>query len=365
MVSGAPRELQKQGSIEKILIWLPSPMGDAILCTPALRALRKHFKSSHLTFFAGGTIRQVLSPCGFGNDWLEQKSKSPLAIARMLRPGKFSRAILFKNSFASALAVFSAQIPARVGYARQGRSILLTDKLYPQKLLNGKFKPVSMIDYYLAIASELGANTNDRSLELSVDSHDRQTLTNKLPELAGFEGPIVVLVPGGAFGPSKCWPTERFAQTADWLITYYDAKVMVSVALDVAERKIAEQICNAGRHHLIDLAQRHVSLGELKALFSTADLVISNDTGPRHIAIALGRKVISLFGPNDPVWTDTAYEQEIQLVADVPCAPCSRPKCNQSDHLCMKAITVEMVCDAAKKLLANEPVVNHEPGLKQ
>jgi heptosyltransferase-2 len=89
----------------------------------------------------------------------------------------------------------------------------------------------------------------------------------------------------------------------------------------------------------------------LKVLFSIADLVISNDTGPRHIAAAFGRKVITLFGPNDPAWTDTGYENEIQIVGDVPCAPCGKPVCRKSEHLCMQAITVEMVCNAAKKLL--------------
>ncbi len=96
-----------------------------------------------------------------------------------------------------------------------------------------------------------------------------------------------------------------------------------------------------------------ISLGELKALFSLAELVISNDTGPRHIAIALGRKVITLFGPNNPAWTDTGCENEIQIIGNVHCAPCSKPKCKKSEHICMQAITVEMVCEAAKELLEN------------
>jgi heptosyltransferase-2 len=85
-----------------------------------------------------------------------------------------------------------------------------------------------------------------------------------------------------------------------------------------------------------------------------ADLVISNDTGPRHIAIALKRKVITLFGPNDPAWTDTGYENEIKIVGDAPCAPCTKPVCKMSEHLCMQAITVDMVCNAAEKLLKNK-----------
>ena len=335
----------------EILIWLPSPMGDAVLCTPALRAIRQYFKSCKISFFAKPAVRKVLSPGSFNDGWLEQQNKNPFAIAKMLKRHKFTHAILFKNSFASGLAVSLARIPVRIGYAREGRGLLLTDKLYPPKLSDGKFKPLSMIDYYLAIASRLGADTTDKNLELLLDPRDQEKLKAKLPEVVNADRPIAVIVPGGAFGPSKCWLNERFAQTADWLITNYNATVVVSVASNSVERQIAGEICNSSKHKLINLAEKPITLGELKSLFSIADLVISNDTGPRHIAVALERKIISLFGPNDPAWTGTGCENEIQIVGDVSCAPCSKPICEKKEHLCMQAITVEMVCDAAKRLL--------------
>jgi heptosyltransferase-2 len=334
-----------------LLVWLPSPMGDAVLCTPALRAIRQHFKSSQIAFFAKPVVREVLSPSSFNDIWLEQQDNNPFRIAKKLGARKFTHAILFKNSFASGLAVFLARIPSRIGYAREGRSLFLTDKLYPLKLPDGKFKPLSMIDYYLAISSALGADAADRKLELFIDPQEEQRLRAKLPELFNCDGPIVAIVPGGAFGPSKCWLSERFAQTADWLTTNYNATVVVSVSSAPAEKQIANEICHSSKHKLVNLAERPISLGELKSFFSIADLVISNDTGPRHIAIALRRKVISLFGPNDPAWTDTSYENEIQLIGDVPCAPCRRPVCKESEHLCMQAITAESVCKAAQQLL--------------
>jgi heptosyltransferase-2 len=336
-----------------ILVWLPSPMGDAILCTPALRAISQHFKSCRIWFLAEPVAREILSPNSFNNDWLMQRRKNPFTIAKMLKEHKFTHAILFKNSFASALAVFLARISSRVGYAREGRGPLLTDKLYPPILPNGKFKPVSMVDYYLAIASRLGADVTDRNLELLVNLHGSEELRNKLPEVVNAPGPVVVIVPGGAFGSSKCWPSERFAQTADRLINNYNATVVVSVSPDPAEKKIGHEICNSSRNKLINLSEKNVSLGELKALFSRASLVITNDTGPRHIAIALQRKVVTLFGPNDPAWTETNYENEIQIVGNVPCAPCTKPLCKKSQHLCMQAISTEMVYDAAKQLLGN------------
>ncbi len=340
-----------------VLVWLPSPMGDAILCTPALRAIREHFKSCNISFFANPTVREVLSPCSLNDNWLLRKNKNPFVIAKELKKHKFTHAILFKNSFASALAVYLAGIPSRIGYVREKRGFMLTEKIYPEKLRAGKFKPLSMVDYYLAIASRVGAQTTDRSPELSVDPQENKALQSKLPELFNADGPIVILVPGGGFGPSKCWPSAKFAETADRLISDYNATVFISVASNPAEKQIAKEICQSSRYslqasksQLISLAERYVSLGELKPLFSIADLVITNDTGPRHIAVALRCKVISLFGPNDPAWTDTGYENEIKIISNVYCAPCHKKVCPR-EHQCMMAITVEEVFAAARKLL--------------
>ncbi|MBW8002769.1 MAG: lipopolysaccharide heptosyltransferase II [Planctomycetes bacterium] len=336
---------------EKILVWLPSPLGDAILCTPALRAIRQHFESCEIYFFAKEVVREVLSPSSFCDHWLGVESDSPLSIAAELKKHKFARAIVFKNSFASGLAVFLARIPVRVGYCREWRGMFLSDKLHASKLSSSKFKPTSMVDYYLAVASWLGADTSERNLELLVDLEEERGLMEVLPAISESIGPIVIIVPGGAFGPSKCWASERYSRVADWLIDNYNATVVVSVAPVEAEKKIASEIVSKSRNKVINLGEKPISLGKLKALFSIADLVISNDTGPRHIAIALGRKIVTLFGPNNPEWTETGYENEIKIVGEAPCVPCDKPTCDKGEHLCMESISVEAVCRTAKKLL--------------
>jgi heptosyltransferase-2 len=336
---------------DNILIWLPSPMGDAILCTPALKAIRNKFDSADITFFASRVVREVLSPTEFANSWLEQESSSVFTTAKTFRSRKFTKVFLFKNSFASALTCFLARIPIRVGYAREGRSIFLTQRLNPPKLPTGEFKPISIVDYYLAVASRLGADVSDRSIELSFEPNDAETVRTKLPIIFSREGPLVILVPGAAAGPSKRWQAQKFAELAEWLIENYDACVVLSVAPNPDEKQVAEEIVEAVPHKLINLGDTPVSLGELKALYSTADLVICNDTGPRHIAIGLKRKVITLVGPNNPEWTDPGYDDEIFIKGDAPCAPCDKPICRQTSHFCMDAITVEMVCQAAEKVL--------------
>jgi len=335
-----------------ILVWLPSPMGDAILCTPALRAIRKRFNSSRITLLAASVVRQVLSPCGFADAWLELNNGGTLAATGMIRGRGFTHAILFKNSFGSAIGCFLAGIPIRIGYAREGRGILLTERLCPPRLPSGDFKPTSMVDYYLAIASWLGADVQDRRTELSIEPRDAETVKAKLPQIFDARGPVVILVPGAAAGPSKRWPAQRFAKTADWLVTNYNATVVLSVAPNPEEKHIAEQIVKTTSHRLVNLGDTPISVGELKALYAAADLVICNDTGPRHIAIGLKRKVITLVGPNNPAWTDSGYDDEVFIKGEASCAPCNRPVCKESSHFCMEAITVDMVCQAAASSLA-------------
>jgi heptosyltransferase-2 len=349
------REIMMRDMEHKILVWLPSPMGDAVLCTGALRALREHFPNSRITYFANKIVREVLSPCEFNDFWLEQKDNSPFAIAKMLKERDFSEVLLFKNSFCSAFACFLAGIGSRIGYTRECRGMFLTEKLRPPKKASGRFKPGSMVDYYLAITSWLGCQSSNRKLELNVEPQNEKVIQAKFPQLAEREGPICVFVPGGAFGPSKCWSSERFARVAERLIDKYKAVIVVSVSPNIAEKRIAEQICNSSKNELINLGENPLSLGQLKYLFSIADLVIANDTGPRHIAIALRRKVITLFGPNDPSWTDTDYDNEIQIVGNSACSPCAKPVCKESQHFCMESITVDMVCQAAKDMLENNP----------
>jgi len=336
------------------VVWLPSPMGDAILCVPALRALRKGRSGCHITFLANRTVRGILSPCPFNDAWIDIAQASTVSLGLKLRRNRFDTAVLFKNSFSAGLGAFLCGAPKRTGYARDGRSLFLTQKLKPPVDADGRYKPVGMIDYYLEITSALGCATDGRHTELAVDEADIASVWNKLPAPIPSDSPLVILVPGGSFGPSKFWPVERFALIAERLVQTYKATVVVSVAPNRIEQAVASGICALSESRLINLGEIPLSLGELKALFAGASLVITNDTGPRHIATALGRNTITLFGPNNPEWTRTDYENEIQLTGEAPCAPCDKPRCKQPHHLCMENITVEMVWTAVEKFLGNQ-----------
>lgn len=335
---------------KNVLIWLPSPLGDAIMATPALRVFRSLFADAKITFMAPAFTQQVLSPSRFCDDWIVLP-KGFWPTVKMLRSHKFDAAVLLKNSFGCALTVRLAGIKRRIGYARDGRSFLLTDKSFPLRTQAGEYIPAPMTDYYLKIAESLGAAVDNRKPELSFTTECVNTVKEKIPALNDLQGPLVILVPGGAFGPSKLWPIQRYAQLADRLHKTYNATVILSIAPVPEEIQIAETICRQAASDVMHLGNLSLSGGELKALFSLADVVIANDTGPRHIAIALNKNVVSLFGPNNPQWTQTGHDKETQIVGKAACVPCDKPQCRQSQHICMESITVDAVLKAAGHFL--------------
>ncbi|HOK95665.1 MAG TPA: lipopolysaccharide heptosyltransferase II [Anaerohalosphaeraceae bacterium] len=333
----------------KVLIWLPSPLGDAIMATPALRAFRELFKDARICFLASSFTREILSPSPFCDEWLTIDRHFVRQI-KVLRQQQFDAAILLKNSFGSALCTAMAGIKHRIGYVREGRWLLLTDRLLPPRE-NGVFKPIPMIEYYHSIATMLGSRQAVSPPELSVEDSAIAEVYQKIPALKNIDGPFVIFVPGGAFGPSKQWPAASYAKLADKLYTAFHATVLLSVSPAKEETEMAEAISRQAACHMLNLAKTPLSGGQLKALYSLADLVIANDTGPRHIAIALNKNVISLFGPNNPQWTQTGHNKEIQIVGRAPCVPCGRPRCLMKKHLCMESITVDEVFEAACRFL--------------
>jgi heptosyltransferase II len=335
-----------------VLVWLPSPLGDAVMCTPALKALRENMPSSEIYLLGSGGVRETLSPGDFADGWIEP-SGGMLKNVSMLRGYNFDIAILFKNSFSSAFTVFLAGIKTRAGYYRDKRSLFLTHGKNPPRE-RGRYKPAPMMQYYLGLLECLGIASNESKLSLEVSGESLRQLRDKLPILFCDDRPLVVLVPGGAFGPSKCWPPAHYACLADRLIDNYNARVVVSVAPN--EKNISAEICSLTVNELIDLAAHPLTLGQLKALISLAKLVVANDTGPRHIAIALDRAVVTMFGPNDPRWTDSGHPMEEQIVTDEDCAPCQKPYCPHGDARCMENISVESVYAAAEKLLDRQDI---------
>jgi heptosyltransferase-2 len=160
--------------------------------------------------------------------------------------------------------------------------------------------------------------------------------------------PIILLNPGANYGAAKCWRPEYFAELADRLIDRHQATILISAA--PKERVIVESMKRYMKHAALDLSNKGVSLGSLKEIVRRCDLMVTNDTGPRHIAAAMDIPVVTIFGPTHPEWTEIYYPKERQVAVKVFCGPCQKKVC-PLDHRCMTRVTPGMVYDAAMGLL--------------
>jgi heptosyltransferase-2 len=282
-------------------------------------------------------------------------------VAARLRSARFDLAVLLPNSFKTALMCKMAQIPRIVGFDRDGRGFLLSDKLLPVKE-KGKFVPTPIVKSYLGIARYLGSDARDLRMELFVNEAENREAREVLarcgldPDVckpgASGQPPMILLNPGANYGAAKCWRPEYFAELADRLIDQQNATVLLSAA--PKERPIVEAVKRYMKHAPLDLSNKGVTLGSLKEVVRRCDLMVTNDTGPRHIAAAMDVPVVTIFGPTHPEWTEIYYAKERQVAVKVFCGPCQKKVC-PLDHRCMTRLTPNMVYEAAMDLLGKSP----------
>jgi heptosyltransferase II len=268
-----------------------------------------------------------------------------------LSQARFDCAILLPNAFSAAWLVWRAKIPQRIGYARDGRSFLLTEAV--QVPGRGEI-PAHETYYYLELLRRAGwletlPELTRITVCLSADSEE--TAEARLSKAGVREGKKrIALAPGAAYGSAKCWPAERFAETADALIDEFDVDVILFGAS--SELEICRQIADRMHHHPVVLAG-HTSIGELPALFSRCHLFIGNDSGAMHVAAAVNVPVVAVFGSTDPHGTAPVTSLKKLIQHPVACSPCFLRQC-PIDHRCMTRVPVKDVRDAAAQSL--EPV---------
>lgn len=342
---------------ERLLAVLPGWVGDTVLATPALAAIRRRWPDARVTILGKPHLLDLLADGGFADDaisWSHGARRDGRMnlprLAAHVRSQSFDTAVLFPNSFRSALLCFLARIPRRIGYARDGRSLLLTDRLRPVKE-RGEFVPISMVDSYNKLAQRLGCEEVDRRLRLGTSERDDAAVGALLQRLGVAERrPLVIVHTGASFGSAKCWLPERFAEVADRLIEDHEATVALSCGPNEVESvpRIAEMM----KRSPLVLNDPLLSIGELKALVRRSDLLVTNDTGPRHFPVAFGLPVVTIFGSTDPRWTEANHPLERKLMISVECGPCMKRICPLGHHDCMKGVTTDMVIRAATELLA-------------
>lgn len=333
--------------IRKILIRSPNWVGDTVMCTPAITALRANFPHAYIAVVVRPWVKDILS----GNPYLDELIPYSwtslgryLRFIGMLRKKEFDMGILFPNSFSSAWMFFLAGIPYRVGYNTQGRGFLLTHKIPFTRNYLREYQ----VDYYLRIAYHLGNKRASRNFYLRVSEEAEEYSAQLLKKHGVREGDFLVgFNPGGSFGPAKRWPARKFAGLGNVLVRQYGVKIILFGSPQ--EVKLVEKVKRKIRYKVIMTAGK-TSLEQLSALIKNCSLFITNDTGPLHIAIALNVPVVAIFGPTDPGKVLPRTGEVVAVRKELSCSPCGKRECPWGNE-CLEEISVEEVIKAAAPFL--------------
>ncbi len=335
--------------VEKILIRGPNWLGDAVLAIPAMKAVREHFPIAEITVLVRPWVAGLFTSAPFVDKvWSEPKPSRVgdwTRITRNIRARHFDLALLLPNSFESALMMFLGGVPRRVGYATDGRRWMLTSSVTP----GNEFQ--HQVHYYLDLVKTLAAGTDRPSIEIQATADERQD-ARKLLAAEGLPNgtPFLVLNPGAAYGSAKRWHEDRFAEVADTMAR--ELGLHVALIGSQAERLIAEQIRDRMKATTAVLSGK-TSLETLIGVLAESSLMITNDSGPMHIAAALGVPTVAVFGSTDERVTAPFGPRTRIVKHPVECSPCLLREC-PIDHRCMNGVSVEDVCRAARELLSPE-----------
>jgi heptosyltransferase-2 len=336
----------------RIVIRAPNWLGDAVLALPAMTALRRRFPGAHLTVAAVPSVAALFhEETDVVPDAVLEVTGSSRAVVAALSGGRFDLGVLFPNSFRSAWQFWRAGIPSRWGYATSGRGLLLTTRSPRAR------GAMHQSDYYRTLVAGLGVPAGEAGPRLSPGAASRARAAALLEEARVAPGArLVCLAPGAAYGSAKQWPTDRMAALAARLIRERDATCLILGAGH--DREAARAIESWLRSNARDAASRAIdlvgrtSLGALIGVAARSDVFVSNDSGAMHVAAALGRPVVAIFGPtNERATQPIGAAAKIDVITEpVFCRPCMLRDC-PIDHRCMKRITVDRVTEAVVRHL--------------
>jgi lipopolysaccharide heptosyltransferase II len=356
----------------RVLIRSVNWLGDAVMTMPAIQRLKEVHPQAHLAVLTAPKLADLwrLHP-DVSEVIVHEPSNCPFVLFRQaseLRQGGFDAAIIFPNSWRSTLPIWLAGIPRRIGFRGHARAWLLTGAL--EESADYQTKPVMtpeairrfgngasvapdppvfkhQVHRHLQLAAGLGADTAPCTPRLQLAAPPADAL---LPQ----DKPLLALNAGAEYGPAKRWPLDRFIDVAKAIAERHDVRWVIVGGPKEAE--LGSQIAAAlGEPHAINLAGKTTLLGLCHAL-AQCRLLLTNDSGPMHLAAALGKPVVAIFGSTEPALTGPAVAGDsphIILRRALPCSPCFLREC-PIDFRCMTAITVEEV------VRATETVISHQ-----
>lgn len=337
--------------VNRILIRSTNWIGDAVMTTPAIRAIRKNFPQAEISILAKPWVLSVFEHNPHVDQCIVYDSEAShrgllgkLKLARDLKQYRFDAAILLQNAFEAAFITFFARIPCRIGYNTDVRGPLLSHAVSLSKEIKKKHQTA----YYLDILRGVGLDTDGQALTLVVG----EKYADKADKILNLHGispgdKLVGINPGATFGPAKQWFPERYAELTDQIQETFGARIILFGGPGDSETGI--KISEMMRHSPINLSGK-TDLGEAMALIKRCNLFITNDSGLMHVAAALDVPLIAIFGSTNPTTTGPWSTKSRIIKIPVECSPCLKPECPETHFQCMKQINVEMVFEVVKEI---------------
>jgi heptosyltransferase-2 len=323
--------------MQKILVVAPSWVGDCVLMQPMLLRLKQRFPDCSIDVLAPpwtlSLLKQmpevsevIVNPFPHGALQLLARYR----LGKKLRDYHYDAAYILPNSLKSALVPYFANIPKRIGFTGEMRYGLLTDA---RKL--DKVKLPLMVERFAQLAEATSDEVQSAipHPHLSVSKDARQQVLKKLG--LSLDQPVAIFCPGAEYGPAKRWPVQYYAELAQKLRLQGYAIWLIGSPKD---REVAEKIVSLGNQPVRNLCGT-TDLSDAIALLSCASLVVSNDSGLMHIAAALDRPMLAIFGSSSPQFTPPLSAQAVVLKLDLPCSPCFKRVCPLGHFNCMMQLT--------------------------
>jgi len=340
--------------IERVVVRVPNWVGDAVMCVPALRALRRILPYAKISLVSRPGAADIFREADCADEVLifeRTGLTSAWKQSQEWRRHRFDLALLFQNAFEAAAIAFLARVPARIGYDTERRGFLLTHPIPSPAWKNDRHE----VFYYLNIISELGRAITGTTQSESIapdfalhvsDDRKRQARELLLRHETDPGKSLILLCPGSVNSRAKRWPAERYAALADQFI---ETGATVALIGSPGEREVSEQVCAQARHRPVMLTGE-TSVAEVTALIAVADLLVTNDTGPAHIGPAVGTPTLVIFGPTNPSTTRPFSPLGVVIRRPPDCAPCMLRDC-PIDHRCMTAITPGEIFERAREIM--------------
>ena len=338
--------------INRILVRATNWVGDMVMTLPALQAIRDNFPKSTVVVLAKSWVIPLIDnhpavdgvlPLRKGKGYLSGGLEI-IKMAGMIRSMKFDIAILFQNAFEAALLAYLGGVGIRIGYNTDHRTALLSHSVVRSK----QILEVHQVEYYLSLLRAVGWDAKTGYPCLHIADRDRLAMDTLLTSNGiAREDFLLGLSPGAMYGPAKRWPPERFAVIGDWASENWGAKIVVLGSR--REYGICRSVIESMGYPALNMCGT-TTLGEAMALIGRSNFIVSNDSGLMHVASALGRPMVALFGSTDPLATGPLSRRaKIVKLNDVDCAPCFKPVC-PLDYRCLLGIEPERVWEEMENI---------------